>query len=457
MPPWREDVELQKLGIRLRHGHATAANPKVSARIEGGHASQFLYVFDEAKLIPSTTWDSAEGSAASATGSREIRWLAQSSGGDADGRFFEIHKGNVGGWFPRHVTLDEAVAAGRVSKAWADRMLDLWGEGSPAYQNHVLGNFAATGGTNTVIRMADVERAVERWKEWAKAGRPSASPRVLGVDVGTGNLDRDPATIAHRLGRVISTIDIIRFTEKYPEMQLAGIVSMLLERYGLAVVDAIGSGSGVVSRLEELGKNVAAFIASGKVDKRDRSGTYGFANLRAYMWWTMRESLADPASDIALPDDPILLGELTSPTWSAPNDRILIEGKDEIAKRLNRLESRRDQNEGGSTNRADAVLMAFWDGIWTGKDSGWLELMQGKEGAAEAGPAEDDAPYGTTSESPLLTEAKRINAERASAARGSLVSTTVRCHCGHEWLVSHAPEDKRVKCPSCGDLTGIGG
>lgn len=351
-----------KTGIQLRYGAAVAANPRVSARIEGGHAAQFLYVFDEAKLIPATTWDSAEGSAASSTGTRELRWLAQSSGGDADGRFYEISMGRVPGWWVRHVTRDETIAAGRMNPAWATRMRELWGETSPAYQNHVLGNFASSGGANTVIRLSDVERAFERWREMDRTGRmpPPGSPLVFGVDVGTGNLGRDPATVARRYGSAITVIDVHRFSERYPEMQLAGIVAGHLTAGGVAVVDAVGQGAGVVSRLREQHKPVVAFVAGAGSTAKDSSGSFGFVNQRAEAWWRLREMLADPESEIALPPDPILLGELTAPGWkTTSNGRIQVESKDEIAKRLGKLESRKALDEGGSTNRADAVVQAF--------------------------------------------------------------------------------------------------
>jgi hypothetical protein len=375
MAPWRRDIELLTLGIKLRHGAVIAANPKMSARIEGGHAEQFLYVFDEAKLIPSTTWDSAEGSAASATGKRELRWLAQSSGGDADGRFFDLSMGKVEGWWPRHVTKDEAIAAGRMNPTWAEKMRRLWGEDSPPYQNHVLGNFASTGGEHSVIRLSDVERAVERWREWDRAGRPGEWPQTaLGVDVGTGNLNRDPATIARRAGRVIAEVEVFRFVDKYPEMELVGHVKVRLGRGGHAVVDGIGQGSGVISRCLEQELEVRGFIASGKSDAKDRSGLYGFANQRSQWWWWLREELADPECDIALPDDPILIRELVEPRWgTTSNGRILVESKEEVAARLRKLESRKALDEGGSTNRADAVIQSFAEGqamahVWREED-----------------------------------------------------------------------------------------
>lgn len=143
-------------------------------------------------------------------------------------------------------------------------------------------------------------------------------------------------------------------------MQLAGIVAGHLTAGGVAVVDAVGQGAGVVSRLREQHKPVVAFVAGAGSTAKDSSGSFGFVNQRAEAWWRLREMLADPESEIALPPDPILLGELTAPGWkTTSNGRIQVESKDEIAKRLGKLESRKALDEGGSTNRADAVVQAF--------------------------------------------------------------------------------------------------
>ena len=62
--------------------------------------------------------------------------------------------------------------------------------------------------------------------------------------------------------------------------------------------------------------------------------------------------LLDPAYDpvIELPPDDLLLGEVTEPHWmQTSNGLVQIESKDGIKKRLHR-----------STDRADAVVMAWW-------------------------------------------------------------------------------------------------
>ena len=74
-----------------------------------------------------------------------------------------------------------------------------------------------------------------------------------------------------------------------------------------------------------------------------------FVNKRAETWWKLREAL-DPTygSNVALPPDPSLRADLTSPTWKLTPRGIQIESKDEIRKRLGR-----------SPDKGDAVVLAW--------------------------------------------------------------------------------------------------
>ena len=85
--------------------------------------------------------------------------------------------------------------------------------------------------------------------------------------------------------------------------------------------------------------------------KRDRTGQFEFLNLRAEMWWRMREAL-DPQSEhpLALPDDPKLRSELSSAKFErTPNDKLKVELKSEIKARLGR-----------SPDIAEALMMAIF-------------------------------------------------------------------------------------------------
>jgi hypothetical protein len=86
-------------------------------------ADAVLYVFDESKSISAGLFDAAEGafSAARSNGLPEAFAIAQSTPGEPAGRFYEIHRRQPGleDWWVRHVTLAEAVTAGRVASDWA--------------------------------------------------------------------------------------------------------------------------------------------------------------------------------------------------------------------------------------------------------------------------------------------------------------------------------------------------
>lgn len=346
--PFSERTELLALNLQLRHGAASAAASDNAALMEGAHADAILYVFDEAKSIPAATFDAAEGALSGATGGREAFALALSTPGEPAGRFYDIHarKPGLTDWSVRHVTLAEAVAAGRISSAWAAQRALQWGEASALYANRVLGEFHADDEAG-VIPLAWVESAVERWREWDAAGRPEQQgPRVVGVDVARSGVDK--TVLAVRQGDVL---EALHYYSHADTMATVGRVRALGAARWLAVVDVIGVGAGVVDRLREQGAPVQAFHASEGSKNRDKSGELGFLNVRSAGWWRVRE-LLDPASDstLALPPDDLLVGDLTAPHWRVNSrGQIQVEGKDEIRRRLGR-----------STDSGDAVVMALW-------------------------------------------------------------------------------------------------
>lgn len=348
--------ELLTMGLKLDHGEAFAVASNKPELIEGAHADEILYIVDEGKAVAESTWDAIEG----AFSAGEAYVLALSTPGSALGRFHAIHarKPGLEDWWPRHVTLEEAITAGRVTREWAERRRRQWGEGSPVYRTRVLGEFAED--QDGIIPLAWIEAAIERWREWAEAGR--AGERVqtcIGVDVGGGDPGGDRTTIARRSGQVITRLEVY---SRGDTMATAGRAVVALRAGGYAHVDSIGVGAGVVARLRELDLelDVRTFVAGGRPYGSDVSGELEFANRRAEAWWGMRERL-DPArgSSVCLPpDDEIqcgedeqasLIGELTAPRMRTTSaGKLVVEEKAEIRKRIGR-----------STDVADAVIQAF--------------------------------------------------------------------------------------------------
>lgn len=368
-------AELLNLNLRLTHGAASAASCTNPALIEGAHADSILFIFDESKAIMPDTFDACEG-AFSGTGETFV--LALSTPGPPQGRFYDIHSRKPAylDWHVRHVTLAEAIAANRISEKWAQDRATQWGETSALYMNRVLGEFHA-GDEDAVIPLAWAEAAVERWHEWALAGRVDpGAPHTVGVDVARTGADK--TVMAIRWGDVVT--ELRPFTHA-DTMATTGRVVGILESDDrmTAIVDVIGVGAGVVDRLRELGMRVQAFNAARRSRRRDVSGELGFVNTRAAAWYNLREQL-DPSRGavLCLPDDEDLLADLTAPHQGEimSGGKIKVESKDDIKKRLGR-----------STDFGDAVVQAMWTQAGSWKEAyGTVECPKCRRGfVAEAG------------------------------------------------------------------------
>jgi hypothetical protein len=113
-------------------------------------------------------------------------------------------------------------------------------------------------------------------------------------------------------------------------------------------IDVIGVGASVFDGCAQFGLNANGVNFGEGTTARDASGQLPFANVRAKVYWTLREFL-DPAGEvkIALPPDPELLADLAAPRWCLQAGRIKIESKEDIVKRLGR-----------SPDCADAIVLA---------------------------------------------------------------------------------------------------
>jgi hypothetical protein len=113
-----------------------------------------------------------------------------------------------------------------------------------------------------------------------------------------------------------------------------------------------GLGASVYAILKEQEiKGLVPITVGASTHWRDRSGEISFLNVRAAMWWNMRE-LLDPTynSQIMLPPLEQLTLDLSTPHSEMMKDATRkIESKDSIAKKIGR-----------STDYGDAVCLAFW-------------------------------------------------------------------------------------------------
>lgn len=355
-PPYKADSnapELMKFGIQLEYGNAFANATDDAETVEGAHGDEVLYILDEAKRIDQGVFDALEGifSGSGEGMSQQGYRLMLSTPGSPIGRFYEVHARRPGfeDWWVRHVTLPEAIASGRLTEAWAEKMRKQWGEQSALYQQQVLANFA-NDDQEGVLPLSWVEAAVERWYDWKRSGEDPGPLTHVGADVGETH---DRSVVALRHGRIITELQTLPRGET---METAGRIAAVLNtnRNAICRPDAIGIGAGVGSRLAEQGYRVEPFNASRRTDQVDLPEQHTFFNMRAAGWWTLRE-LLDPANaglfqgGILLPPHDELIGELTAPRWRVLSGAVIkVESKDDIRRRIGR-----------STDHADAVMQAF--------------------------------------------------------------------------------------------------
>lgn len=211
---------------------------------------------------------------------------------------------------------------------------------------------SALRGTFNVARGVDIWQVIPKsWVEAAMARWTPDAPQdctAMGLDVARGG--DDETVLARKHGaRWFAALDIVPGRLTPDGGSAAQVVIARHPGAGVPVgVDVIGVGGSAHDHLLGAGMASIALNASEGTTETDKSGKLLFANRRALWWWRMREALDPVHGDtLALPPDDALKAELCAPRWSLRGQRILVESKDDIKKRLRR-----------STNRADAVIMA---------------------------------------------------------------------------------------------------
>jgi hypothetical protein len=365
--PFNTRTELMTLSLKLRTGEAFAVASDNPALIEGAHADYLLYVFDESKAILGETFDAAEGAFSGAGDDTEHQAMAiaVSTPGEPQGRFYDMQARKPGyeDWEIRHVTLEETIKAGRVSRQWADQRCKQWGETSAVFQNRVLGEFAASD-EDGVIPLSWIEAAVERGKAWREAGRPGVMLR-LGADIAGEGADKTVLAPYFEDADGGKHIDDLRYFAKRDTMENVGEIGGILTKHQncKAVVDIIGMGAGVFHRLREQKYQAEPFTANESSANMDRLGELGFINKRSAGWWYLREMLQpDYGAVLSLPDDDQLVGDLSAPHYKVlSNAKIQVEPKMEIKARIHR-----------STDAGDGTMQAVFQE--TGSGNPWFEI-----------------------------------------------------------------------------------
>lgn len=319
------------------------------AAMQGIHSKYVLVVLDEASGVATEIWTAAESIASNkhsrilAIGNPDLPHSPLSAACRPESPYNVIHVGIE----HAPALTGEAVPADLldylISPEWAEARKTEWGEDSALYQAKILGRFPS--GQNDPWRVISEVHATEC--RYIEPAYDADAVRVGGLDVGAGG---DRTVLVERVNDAVGRIET--FVERDPEAASKKLADVI-RRWGLSRVnvDTIGVGWGLAGMLRKELKAEGIAI-EGVSFARKSNFPKRFVNIRAEAWWHGRELSRDRKWSLAKLDDNAI-AELTMPRFVEKNGRILVEPKEDVKERLGR-----------SPDIADAVLLAFFDGIW---------------------------------------------------------------------------------------------
>ncbi|MGE4334977.1 MAG: terminase [Pigmentiphaga sp.] len=289
---------------------------------------RIVLIFDEASAIADKVWEVAEGALTDAE--TEIIWLAFGNPTRNSGRFRECFRRYRKLW--KTFQIDSRTVEG-TNKEYLQELVDTYGEDSDIVKIRVRGIFPSMS-VKQFIGTADAEAAQGRHLE---PNQYQFAPVILTCDPAWEG--DDDLVISKRQGLKFEVLRVLPKNDN--DIEVAQILANLEDEHqaDAVFVDA-GYGTGIVSAGKTLGRRWRLVWFSGE------SGDEGCLNKRAEMWKLARDWLKEGG---AIPDDQVLVDELTAPEIVARLD-----GKIQI-------ESKKDMKKRGlpSPNRADSLCLSF--------------------------------------------------------------------------------------------------
>jgi hypothetical protein len=334
-------------------GWAKSSDTETIGRtLSGQHARFPFYLIDESGDIPPNMIKSAEQGL---TSCEDGLIITAGNTTSQTGLLYDVTTRGRGQWDVISITADpdDPKRTPRVDLEWARQQIALYGRENPWVMAYILGQFPP-GSINALLSVEEVERAMNlhpRLENYAWA------QKRLGVDVARFGDDRTvifprqgivsfkPIIMRHARDSAVS-VDIGNQVmarrndwqrdamKESPELQGEGFECLTF------FDDTVGWAHGAVDFLRAAGLSPYAI----RFDNKQTTDARYF-NLRAEMWMKMSDWIKDGGS---LPPIPEMVAELTAPTYGFKEGKMIIEGKDQIKKRLGR-----------SPDLADGLALTF--------------------------------------------------------------------------------------------------
>lgn len=219
------------------------------------------------------------------------------------------------------------------------------------------------------IPTAWVKLAQERWTKNPPEHVPMCS---IGVDASGGG--SDPLILAPRHDGWYAPL-VEEPGKNIPMDRIGGhcagfIVAHRRDQATIVLDMGGGYGGPIYEKLTENKIPCVPYKGAEKSNDRTKDRKSQFTNRRTQAYWQFREAL-DPdqpgGSPIMLPPDPVLVADLTAPTYETTPNGFKLQPKEDVCKRLGR-----------STDRGDAVVMAWQDGIKNMNIKGGIRSSMGR-------------------------------------------------------------------------------
>lgn len=292
-------------------------------------SSSSFYIFDEASGVPNKIWEVAMGGLTDG----EPFFLAFGNPTQSGGQFAYTQGRDRDYW--NAIQIDSRDVEG-TNKQLFNEWAELYGEDSDFFRVRVRG-LPPRQAAHQFIPTDYVERAAQRVPP-----QLNRHPVLLGVDVARGESEQANKSAA-RLRQGVDASSFPTFSwEGVDNVQLAGLVADVAERFNVdaILVDSTGVGGGVYDILKRSGWPVYGVVSGGRADDPIR-----YANKRAECWGEMLTWLQEEG---CLPEKDTELHEQLTGIWSY----LRLNGQ-----RI--MEAKLDMEERGLKSPDDADALSF--------------------------------------------------------------------------------------------------
>lgn len=326
----------------------TASNPDA---LQGFHADNVLYIIDEASGVKDSIFEPILG-ALSTEGSR---LLMCGNPTQLSGFFYESHTKNRSQYSTFHI---DGRDSPRVSKAFIEKIIRMYGEDSNVFRVRVAGEFPKQEddvfiplpwieqSINTELS-AETRRAMDRIEK----GTPIKPGDVYSIDIGAdiARFGDDSTVIGYKVN------EAARFYKRYKGQDItwtsgniAKLYISLKDLYGFkgkvyVKVDDGGVGGGVVDELRAIKRADSVMYETMIIVPVHFGATIRhkfYYDTTTYMMGMLREMIQpfdDMGNDrkpmLVLPNDDDLVGELSVRKYAYQGAKVKVESKDQMKSR----------------------------------------------------------------------------------------------------------------------------